>query len=476
MIQSKNSAEKPRRAKRILLSCVALTIALAAMAAAMTGCETDIPSLSLTEVTLSRDDKNAIASVITYNCFFDYDSSKPEEESTAIMLTIGPMYGCWDMYVREYDDKLKHTYFNSEDDYVRDPLKAFDADDENGITGYSKYDGKTVDKLLKGVFNMKPTHSKTPQRLDYTLISDNYEQKISPKYYYYKGYYYLEDVEGICASDGYGISFDAVVTDGVNYYIKYKRQYAVWLDEKTEINPDPGEVHNPIETAYAVFRKNKIDGEECWSIVKLTDEQPLDFSVYRKSEQDNKWKKLYIDHIRQYDPENSVTEFTLAYIDGDEIPELIAETGFTYSGGEVSTVYNGALKSLGVWTYGVSYIDRQNAMLSSGGHMDDYYYDVYKIEKGKFVKTAGGIYGLDENFDYDKDYAGGEIEDYYKYRWNDKSVSKGQYKKLLKKAFDASLATNPYNCTLSESTMIYRLENDFYEIYPLVDYSSEDVD
>ena len=93
MIQSKNSAEKPRRAKRILLSCVALTIALAAMAAAMTGCETDIPSLSLTEVTLSRDDKNAIASVITYNCFFDYDSSKPEEESTAIMLTIGPMYG-----------------------------------------------------------------------------------------------------------------------------------------------------------------------------------------------------------------------------------------------------------------------------------------------------------------------------------------------------------------------------------------------
>ena len=46
----------------------------------------------------------------------------------------------------------------------------------------------------------------------------------------------------------------------------------------------------------------------------------------------------------------------------------------------------------------------------------------------------------------------------------------------LNKAFDVSIAVSPYANTLPASTAIYRLKNDFYEIYPITNYSSEDYD
>ena len=473
MTQTKIHAERLRRIQSVLRSCVALAIAIAALATPLTGCTSVKPQLKA--VKLSSEDKDAIARLMAYNCFIDYDSRKPENENTAIFLTIGQMCGCWKMYVNDQDEEKRKDYYIDDQNYKRDPLKAFDTDDENGITGYAKYDGETVDKLLKGIFNMQPTHDTTPKSFDYDMYYDSLDSGVTLRYYYYKGYYYAEESYGICGNDSYGISFDSVVTDGTNYHIKYRRQYASWLDEKSEINPEPQETHNPIETAYATVRKNKMDGMEYWSIVKLSDKPYVDFSEYSKDKPDNSWKKLYINHINEFNQDSAVSEYALVFIDDDDIPELISESTFTYSGGKVSTVYNGKMTQLDVWTYGVSYIPRQNSLLSGYGHMDEYCDEVYKIEKGRFIKTAGGNYGLDDNSDYGN-YSGGEIEDYYTYYWNNKKVSQAQYKMKLNKAFDASIAVSPYANTLSASTAIYRLKNDFYEIYPITNYSSEDYD
>ena len=70
-------------------------------------------------------------------CFWqqdNYDSRKPENENTAIFLTIGQMCGCWKMYVNDQDEEKRKDYYIDDQNYKRDPLKAFDTDDENGIT------------------------------------------------------------------------------------------------------------------------------------------------------------------------------------------------------------------------------------------------------------------------------------------------------------------------------------------------------
>ena len=458
--------------KKVILSVLSIVIGILALVTSLTGCKMPV-NLKATE--LSREDKNEIAALIQNNCFVNYDSSNKEDESKAIFLTIGQMCGCWGVYVDDPEEEKKESYYIDDDSkkYVRDPLKAFKPDYDNGITGYARYDGATVDKLLKGIFNMDPTHDTTPSSFDYDMYYDTLDSDVSLKYYYYKGSYYAEESYGICGNEGYGISFDNVVTDGINYHIQYKRQYASWLDVKSESNPEPEEINNPIEMAYVTVRKNTIDGKKYWSIVKMSNEPYFDFSNYRKDKPDRNWQKLYINQIKKYNKKYSAADYALAFIDGDDIPELIADSGFTADGGEVCTVFNNKINTLDIWTFGASYIEGKNALHSGGGHMDSYFDDVYKIENGRFIKTASGEYGLDEEFDFN-DFSGGDIEDYYIYHWNDKKVSKGQYNKKLKNAFDTSLATNPYKNTVSASTMIYRLKNDFYAIYPIIDSSAEE--
>ena len=76
MTQTKIHAERLRRIQSVLRSCVALAIAIAALATPLTGCTSVKPQLKA--VKLSSEDKDAIARLMAYNCFIDYDSRKPE--------------------------------------------------------------------------------------------------------------------------------------------------------------------------------------------------------------------------------------------------------------------------------------------------------------------------------------------------------------------------------------------------------------
>ena len=144
-------------------------------------------------------------------------------------------------------------------------------------------------------------------------------------------------------------------------------------------------------------------------------------------------------------------------------------------GGEVCTVYKNKISVLPVWCEGTSYIERKNLLAESGGRMESYFDSFYHIDKGKFVKTAGGEYGLfDESYYEQEDSDVENIEKYFIYKWNDKEVSKAQYNQYLKKTFDRSAAIVPYNNTFSASYMISMLKNDFYDFYPADYDSSED--
>ena len=104
--------------------------------------------------------------------------------------------------------------------------------------------------------------------------------------------------------------------------------------------------------------------------------------------------------------------------------------------------------------------------------MDTYFDEVYKIEKGQFVVTAKGNYGLEDEEDYGEDRE--EAERHYKYYWNGKRVSKKQYNTNLEKAFDSSNAVVPYDNHYSAAQMIHILNNNLYAVYPSSENVSEE--
>ncbi|MCD8109580.1 MAG: hypothetical protein LUE14_05715 [Clostridiales bacterium] len=160
---------------------------------------------------------------------------------------------------------------------------------------------------------------------------------------------------------------------------------------------------------------------------------------------ENSWKQLYEDYISEKVQEKNNSaypdiveyEFELAYIDDDDIPELIIDYGSTAYGSEILTVYDNQLSILSGWVGGFSYIERENLFCDSGGHMDEYFDKVYTIQDGQFVLLYSGEYGLEEDIHVEFD-----PDDYYKYYWQGEEVSYDEYMQNLKEVFDNSVATN----------------------------------
>lgn len=159
---------------------------------------------------------------------------------------------------------------------------------------------------------------------------------------------------------------------------------------------------------------------------------------------ENSWKQLYEDYISEIIQEKNnsvysdidVCHFELAYIDDDDIPELIIDYGITADGSEILTVYDDQLSILSGYVGGFSYIEHENLFCDSGGHMDEYFDKVYTIEDGQFVLLYSGEYGLEENIHVEFD-----PDDYYKYYWQDEEVSYDEYTQNLNAVFDTESAT-----------------------------------
>lgn len=162
------------------------------------------------------------------------------------------------------------------------------------------------------------------------------------------------------------------------------------------------------------------------------------------------WKSSYIEYIDQYvtNDENfrDSASFYLLNINGDDIPELHIQSGFGYGGSKLATYSDTGIEELFFGnSSGVSYIEGENVFDYSGGHMDNYYDAVYKIESGKFVLIGSGDYGAIDNSRVEIDENG---EPVYVYYWNDKEVSKSEYKAELNKVFDENKAKSYYDIAI----------------------------
>ena len=156
-----------------------------------------------------------------------------------------------------------------------------------------------------------------------------------------------------------------------------------------------------------------------------------------------KWKQAYIDYINEYDKNiDTVTgkyieSYKLVDINGDEIPELYINYGFTAAGDELCSYYDGKIIKQWMSISGFSYIEGQNIFCDSGGHMGSYHDKVYTMENGTFKLLCDGEYGEKRNPDIQRDENGHII---FFYKFNDVDVSHQEYKKSLENVYDKNKA------------------------------------
>ena len=115
---------------------------------------------------------------------------------------------------------------------------------------------------------------------------------------------------------------------------------------------------------------------------------------------------------------NDSYTYSLIYVDEDEIPELVADSGFEAGGCQILTWHEGKTDVLQTSRLYFTYLEKGNLLCNSSGNMGFYYDNVYTIEDGLWSFVGGGTYGDSEGgpqFDENGDFV-------YEYYWLEEPV------------------------------------------------------
>ncbi|MDE7341776.1 MAG: C-type lectin domain-containing protein [Lachnospiraceae bacterium] len=161
------------------------------------------------------------------------------------------------------------------------------------------------------------------------------------------------------------------------------------------------------------------------------DSQPADLER-------EEWKDAYLSYLDTFEGVDACT-YSLIYIDEDDIPELVIDTGYAAGGCMILTFHDGTLDGWQSSRRNFSYIEKGNLICNSDGNMGHYYDNVYTIQDGKWSYVGGGTFGdnpegiqLDENG-----------YDIYVYQWNEEDVSGEEYEERLNQIYPCDLAVRP---------------------------------
>lgn len=187
--------------------------------------------------------------------------------------------------------------------------------------------------------------------------------------------------------------------------------------------------------------KNKVEDEQRKNTGSLTDASLS-------------WKKAYLDYLNKI--ENTEYGYSLDYIDGDDIPELVIDYMNTAEGVSLCT-YDGTNVVETPVGESLRYRLKENSFCVSGGRMDYYYDIIYKIVDGVPQEVAKGEYGIldPDNKKYNE--AGDII---YQYLWNGKSVSE----------YDYSDFTQPFNFEDNTDVVYSAGSGYFYDIIEVLEH------
>ncbi|MDE6606658.1 MAG: C-type lectin domain-containing protein [Lachnospiraceae bacterium] len=150
------------------------------------------------------------------------------------------------------------------------------------------------------------------------------------------------------------------------------------------------------------------------------------------------WKLAYFEYLNTLESNASFT-YSLIYVDEDDIPELVIDTGYEAGGCMLLTWHNNRLDTLQTSRLYFNYIEKGSLLCNQEGNMGYYYDDVYTIQDGKWVYLCGGTYHDSAN-DAQVDEEGNFI---YEYEWNEETVSEADYKEKLNAAYPLEQSIEP---------------------------------
>ncbi len=151
------------------------------------------------------------------------------------------------------------------------------------------------------------------------------------------------------------------------------------------------------------------------------------------------WKQAYLNWLSGSEYADACT-YSLIYVDEDEIPELVADTGVEAGGCQIVTWHDGKTDVLQTDRLYFNYLEKGNLLCNSEGHMGYYYDNIYTIKDGVWELLYSGTYHdpesgpqLDEN----------EIDYIYEYEWQGQPVEQSEYERQLAAVYPAQQAAEP---------------------------------
>lgn len=150
------------------------------------------------------------------------------------------------------------------------------------------------------------------------------------------------------------------------------------------------------------------------------------------------WERAYLEYVEALEYNDSYT-YSLIYVDEDEIPELVADSGFEAGGCQILTWHEGKTDVLQTSRLHFTYLEKGNLLCNSAGNMGFYYDNVYTIEDGLWSFVGGGTYGDSEDgpqFDENGDFV-------YEYHWLEEPVEQSEYEGKLHAIYQEEQAVTP---------------------------------
>lgn len=146
------------------------------------------------------------------------------------------------------------------------------------------------------------------------------------------------------------------------------------------------------------------------------------------------WQDAYTNYLMINGSDDDT--YALIYVNDDDVPELVIDSGVEASGCRILTYGVGQVNVLTTRRLGFTYIPRGNRLNNSDGTMDSYYDDVYEIRDGRWMCIARGEY-------FGRGSGWNDILKRYVcryYVWNGEMTDIGQYMIRLSQVYDSQRA------------------------------------
>lgn len=166
------------------------------------------------------------------------------------------------------------------------------------------------------------------------------------------------------------------------------------------------------------------------------------------------WRDAYSRYLEDINLEE-YSEFGFMYVNDDDIPEIWCG-GMGEAIGDLYLTYGAdGIDELQSSRKTFHFLERQNLLDNSGGHMGGYFDLIYRINNGKWESVGKGY--ANEYFPEDASYAPSP-DIHFTYTWNDIDVKWEDYAKLRKEAYDESDAVY-LDQELTQKEILQRLDD-----------------